>query len=121
MRSASSRSGPTISTSTDDPAAPPSGVIRSRRGDGSSALATVAKTRRTRMERIRISSRWSATEGHAVALKVCKRINALGLQLCQQLLGPMFHLKLQFRLGNSDAKAKLILMPKQGELRVSIE
>jgi hypothetical protein len=44
----------TISTSTDDAAAPPSGVIRSRRGEGNSALATEAKSRRTGMERIRI-------------------------------------------------------------------
>src|SRR5262249_53129377 len=54
---ASSMSLPTTSTSTDDPAAAPSGASRSNRGDGKSARAVVARSRRARREtrRIRIA------------------------------------------------------------------
>src|SRR5262245_15428597 len=53
---ASSMSLPTTSTSTDDPAAAPSGASRSNRGDGRSARTEETRNRRARREAERIES-----------------------------------------------------------------
>src|SRR5262245_12312272 len=60
-------------------------------------------------------------ERHAIALKVCERINAMALQESQQPFRPVLQLELQLRFRDSKAKPKFVLLPKESEARVGNE